>query len=524
LAYEAALCDSGVAETLKALLPKGGRPRQLGPNTVLLGVMLALDAGRPAHLKAAWRALSQLSVHDQLALGFVATGDHPWHQATYRQYEDAFTKIVKAIDPSPVPSFKGVGPNERASWLEAARSGVDTTAKRAVLLRLAQDLVDSSVPAEHKDSSRSLAIDWTDHETWSRPRARDDPEPANDPDASWGHAKRNAPGAKDHLFFGYYAQVATMVKDDGGPPVLELVRRIAFAPPRDDPAALMASVLVSAAQEGLLLKDVLCDCGYSNREPYSFARPLRAAGARLVMDLHPNDRGPRGTFEGAVICNGQLYCPRTPPGLLSLGPLSRGAQPDQAADHDRKCEELGRYRFSPVTAPDGEGYQRFSCPAVTGKCRCGLKPASMGLSNERPSVLGPPGLEERCCRQQTITVPPQVNEKTRQAHAYPSAAHRASYARRTAAERAYASLADPSTGGIRRGWCRLFGLTKNTLMYALAVMVRNVRIVESFEARRAEDARRSAMGPSSRTRHRRHQTLWPEPDDPPPTKVPVPPA
>jgi hypothetical protein len=146
----------------------------------------------------------------------------------------------------------------------------------------------------------------------------------------------------------------------------------------------------------------------------------------------------------------------------------------------------------------------------------------MGLSNERPSVLGPPGLEERCCRQQTITVPPQVNEKTRQAHAYPSAAHRASYGRRTAAERAYASLADRSTGGIQRGWCRLFGLTKNTLMYALAVMVRNVRIVESFEARKAEDARRSAMGPSPRSRRHRHETV--APDDPPPTKVLVPPA
>ncbi len=117
-----------------------------------------------------------------------------------------------------------------------------------------------------------------------------------------------------------------------------------------------------------------------------------------------------------------------------------------------------------------------------------------------------------------------MNEKTRQAHAYPSAAHRASYARRTAAERAYASLADPSTGGIRRGWCRLFGLTKNTLMYALAVMVRNVRIVESFEARRAEDVRRSAMGPHSRTRHRRHQTFGPEPHDPLPVEVLVPPA
>ncbi len=523
MAYEAALCDSGVAETLKALLPKGGRPRQLEPTTVLLGVMLALDAGRPAQLKAAWRALSELSFADQVGLGVLAPGKPRWHRATYRQYEDAFTTIVKAIDPSPVPSFKGVAVNERAAWLRAAREGVDRSAKETVLHRVAQGLVEASVPAQHKVASRSLAIDWTDHETWSRPRAKNDPAPANDPDASWGHAKRNAPGAKDHLFFGYYAQVATMVKDHrDGPPVPELVRRIAFAPPRDDPAALMASVLVRAGEEGLLLKDVLCDCGYSNRDPQSFARPLRDAGARLVMDLHPNDRGPRGTFEGAVICNGQLYCPMTPPGLLRLGPLSRGAELDQAVDHDRKCEELARYRFSIVTAPDGEGYQRFSCPAATGKCRCVLRPTSLALSHDHPSVLGSPGHEERCCRQQTITVPPQVNEKTRQALAYPSAAHRDSYGRRTAAERAYATLADASAGGIRRGWCRLFGRTKNTLMYALAVVVRNVRIAESFEAKRADEARRAAIGP--RKRHRAHRTIGSEPAAPPPIEVLVPPA
>ena len=38
---------------LDALLPSGGRPRQLGAKTVLLGVMLALDSGRPAHVLAA---------------------------------------------------------------------------------------------------------------------------------------------------------------------------------------------------------------------------------------------------------------------------------------------------------------------------------------------------------------------------------------------------------------------------------------------------------------------------------------
>jgi hypothetical protein len=82
------------------------------------------------------------------------------------------------------------------------------------------------------------------------------------------------------------------------------------------------------------------------------------------MDLDPNDRGLRGTFEGAVICNGQLYCPRTPAELLNLGPLGRGAPPKQAADHDKKCEEPGRYKFSAGTALDGEGYRRLSCRQV----------------------------------------------------------------------------------------------------------------------------------------------------------------
>jgi hypothetical protein len=41
--------------------------------------------------------------------------------------------------------------------------------------------------------------------------------------------------------------------------------------------------------------------------------PLRAAGASLIQDLHPHDRGPQGTHAGAIIANGNLYCPATPP-------------------------------------------------------------------------------------------------------------------------------------------------------------------------------------------------------------------
>ena len=87
-------------------MPKGGRPRQLCSRTVLLGVMLALDSGRPAHLEAAHRALSWLSVPDQLALQVIGGGRR--HVATYRQFEDTFSVMCRLIDPSPVPSFQGV--------------------------------------------------------------------------------------------------------------------------------------------------------------------------------------------------------------------------------------------------------------------------------------------------------------------------------------------------------------------------------------------------------------------------------
>ena len=104
----------------------------------------------------------------------------------------------------------------------------------------------------------------------------------------------------------------------------ELVRRIAVHAPRIDPAGVMTKTLLRLRDSGVALGDVLDDCGYSGRQPATFAAPLRGAGAALVMDLHPNDRGRRGTFEWAICANGALYCPATPTALLDLGPLRRG--------------------------------------------------------------------------------------------------------------------------------------------------------------------------------------------------------
>ena len=210
--------------------------------------------------------------------------------------------------------------------------------------------------------------------------------------------------------------------------------------------------------QGIPLGDILADCGYSHRDAGAWAIPLRAAGAQLVQDLHPHDRGPKGSHDGAVIANGSLYCPQTPRPLLELGPPARAATKEQAADWERKAGELARYKLGRLTTDDAGGYHRVQCPAAMGKIRCPLRPASMRLDRDRPEILQPPEHPQACCAQQTITVPPEVSAKTRQKHDYPSAAWRRSYARRTGAERGFATAKDPASNTITRGWCRLMGL------------------------------------------------------------------
>ena len=131
----------------------------------------------------------------------------------------------------------------------------------------------------------------------------------------------------------------------------------------------------------------------------------------------------------------------------------------------------------------------------------------MTLSRDRPEILTPPGHPPACCTQQTITVGPQIAAKTRQKHDYPSAAHRRSYARRTGAERTFATIKDPATTSIARGWCRLTGLTPLTLWITCLLAVRNQRILDAYGARQASNARRAAAGLPPKTRTRRRTTL-----------------
>ena len=114
-----------------------------------------------------------------------------------------------------------------------------------------------------------------------------------------------------------------------------------------------------------------------------------------------------------------------------------------------------------------------------------------------------------------------MNAKTAQKHDYPSAAHRNSYNRRSAAERTFATIKDPATNDLSRGWCRLMGLTAIALFTATILIARNLRIHDAFAARQAENERRAANGLPPKQRKRRRQHHRPS-DQPPPTRRPEP--
>ncbi len=508
--------SSGVAVRIERLLPAGVRPRQLPVRTLLLGILLIALDGRPAHLVRAHQALIGLPEKDRWRLGILTIWKTGEHLLTYRQVERTFKLVVRALskdkpDGSPSP----------------------------ILSDTLDRLLEASITVLGQPASSSYAADWSDLEAWARPPhkppgaepsepgpdepAAHDNEPdrdpgtetagactdqdarRGDPEAAWGHRNSNHP-AKNEIFYGYYLQALTSVRDERGPEVPALVRRIHIAGCDHDPPPQIVPVLARMTAAGIAVSDLLADSGYAYRVPERWALPVRSLGIDLIQDLHPADRGPKGTHMGAILANGSLYCPATPARLLALSPLGMGAGPGQTASHDQQTGELAKYKLSPVTGRDPDGYHRVKCPAAQGKLRCPLRPASMTLPHQHPTILDPPAHPPLCCQQQTITVPPTINAKTVQKHDYPSARHRASYKRRTAAERSFATLYDRAGNDLSRGFCRITGLTATALLTATITIARNIRITDAYTARQAENNRRAAHGLPPRQRQRRRQT------------------
>jgi hypothetical protein len=232
---------SGVAPVIEAALPKGVRQRQLCARTWLIGMLLCLADGRPAHLSRAHEALIGLPEADRARLGVMGAWKSGPHLLTYRQIWHTSAVVFAVLGKA--------GPDGEPS---------------ALLQGLADALLEASTPAWVAKLSTSLAVDWTDAESFARPPVPG-LRPSADTEASWGHRKGTGPGEKDELFYGYYLSAGTMVQDDDGPPVPELVRRATLTACHVDPVPAFVPVLEAMTVSGTPLGDVVADSGYAHR-------------------------------------------------------------------------------------------------------------------------------------------------------------------------------------------------------------------------------------------------------------------
>ena len=384
-AFEKIIDASGVAPRIEAMLPTGVRPRQL-------------TRPHPAGRDVPGPGRSPARPPDPRAPG----PDQPARRRPAAARRDRGLEARPA--PADLPADRvHLRPGRRTPLGKDEPDGLPSDQLQAIC----DDLLEASIPEEFKDASTSLAVDWTDLESFSRPPPARGGHCA-DPEASWGHRKNNLLRSEDELFYGYYLSAGIMMPDENGPAVPEFARRATVSSCRHDPVRAFAPVLTAMPAAGIPLGDILADSGYAHRDAGAWALPLRAVGAQLVQDLHPHDRGPKGTHDGAIIANGNLYCPATPRTLTELGPLARDATPEQAAAHDAKTAELARHKLGRLTRDDDDGYHRVACPAAMGKIRCPLRPPSMTLDRDRPEILQPPEHPPACRTQQTLTVPPET--------------------------------------------------------------------------------------------------------------------
>ena len=188
--FEEIIDASGAAPRVEAMLPAGVRPRQLSVRTLLAGLCLTQADHRPAHLTRVHRALTSLPEDEQRRLGVITDWKHGPHQLTYRQTERTFGLVTAALG-------------------KDQPGGLPSQALQAVCDRL----LEAGIPDQIAGASTSLAVDWTDLESFSRPPPRGTSDCA-DPEASWGHRKNNLLRSQDELFYGYYLSAAVIVPEE----------------------------------------------------------------------------------------------------------------------------------------------------------------------------------------------------------------------------------------------------------------------------------------------------------------------
>ena len=203
------------------------------------------------------------------------------------------------------------------------------------------------------------------------------------------------------------------------------------------------------------------------------------------MDYRIDQLAIQANSQGAVLIEGSWYCPALPEPLITAtaGLRAKTIGRDTYTAH---IAARSPYQLKRKDGPDADGYQRLSCPALGAHpgLICPLRETSLSPRDGRAKVLQPPHDPPRLCRQNAITIAPDIGARYRQDLPYGSPAWHKCYAtlRNTieglngyAKDPAHEALAQPARRRVR-------GIAAQSMFTALLLIAANIRKIRAWRA------------------------------------------
>jgi hypothetical protein len=526
---------SGVIDVLSPHIDnEWGRPRRLTLEGLFVGLQLnALQPRHQAHLVQVARVLNALNDDQRGSVGIAR-----WIPAeSYDRVTWLFARVTDV--------------------LESGKAGVDAE-------WFANALARAAIPAELL-TSQSVAVDGTDVETWgvlhgaSRTVVVDgeaaetqliDGRPAmqatrkvrtaksfgigpdgrkrytKDPDARAGH--RSATNQRlAGPYVGYELHLAVQTRDVRwtnyidkvtlSPEVPGVITSCVLVAAGSHRAKSVVDRLIEAAETVQPLSDVVWDPGYSLCAPETAGDVLGRHGIEQTLQPVTHQRGIRPFAGEALLLDGQLYSRFLPADLRDLAMPPRYAPGPYRAVFEEKFNSRARWRYVRHSRPDEDGVTRWKCPFCAGLLRSRQLPTTMRRSRNAPLALIPEAAT-RCCGG-TLSEPPS-ELPIAQRIPFGTTAWRRSMDRRQVVESANAAL----KGGfadLSRGFFRVFGRTKITVLIGFTAAAYNLDRVRSFLAKKGQEV-------AETRRSKRRKGIWsrstPRAADPVPTDSTGPPG
>lgn len=507
---------SGVLEALAPYMDSEvGRRRHLSLEGLLVALQInALQRDHQAHLIEAARILNGLDEERRHDIGI-----RNWDEdQAYARVTWLFSKLCQLLDEAPEDMDAG--------WF-------------------ANSLARAAIPRRYL-SSHSVAVDGTDVETWgafqgsvsmleldgeaAETQIVENSEPAPkvtkkakvlgvgkdgrniytpDPDARAGHRSANG----DHNagpYIGYELHLAVQARDVRWtnyidktilePEVPNVVTTAVLVPAGAHRAKSVVGALIADKASGHPIDDVVWDPGYSLCRPETTTYPLMRAGIEQTFQLVTAQRGIRPFSKEAILLDGQLYSRLVPAELRDLVLPPRLSSGNWRLAYEDDFNRRARWRMVRHAAPDKDGVTRWRCPFCAGLLKSRNFPKTMRRPARVPMVVLNP--DQHTCCGGTVSAPPADLPLT-QRIPFGSTAWRISMNRRMAVESVNAALKG-SFVNLQRGFLRVFGLLKNTVLIGFTLAGVNLDRVRSYRAKLAEAEAKASI----RTRRKRRVGIW----------------